>query len=148
MSKAGSAVAGVGNNDRFWGKKKMRGLPRSARKMPYRRMTHHEGCGDAGKMKKARRDAGVWMRAGVPSLKEAVGHPCVGNNRSLSFQCAGPVAWSFGRSQGGFYILGLFGPKSSRAQSFGCLHPGRPYDLTLFSITPASNSGVTGGTKP
>ena len=29
-----------------------------------------------------------------------------------------------------------------------CLRVDRPYHLTLFSITPASNSGVTGGTKP
>src|SRR5688572_27482943 len=32
-------------------------------------------------------------------------------------------------------------------QSFGCFHFLAPYDLTLFSITPALNSGATGGTK-
>ncbi len=32
-------------------------------------------------------------------------------------------------------------------QSFSCLQPGRSYHLNPFSTTPASNSGVTGGTK-
>jgi hypothetical protein len=35
-------------------------------------MTHHEGCGDAGKMKKERLDEGVAMRAGMPRLKGAL----------------------------------------------------------------------------
>src|SRR6185436_18107341 len=32
-------------------------------------------------------------------------------------------------------------------QSFGCIHLRRSYHLTLFSTTPASNSGATGGPK-
>jgi large subunit ribosomal protein L25 len=34
-----------------------------------------------------------------------------------------------------------------RPQSFGCFQIHRAYHLTLFSITPALNSGATGGTK-
>jgi hypothetical protein len=33
-------------------------------------------------------------------------------------------------------------------QSFCCLPLGRAYAIDLFSTTPASNSGATGGTKP